>query len=51
MATMVYRELYIRHDTFEAYRPTMMEISPFIDVALEKIVAEHEYPMKWMGRK
>ncbi len=45
------RELYIRHDAFEAYRPTMTEISPFIDIALEKIVAEHEHPMKVNGKE
>ncbi len=34
------RALYLRHDVLEPYRPTMSEISPFIDGVMERIVVK-----------
>ncbi len=35
-----FRALYLRHDMLEPYRPTMTEISPFIDGVIEHIVVQ-----------
>ncbi len=45
-----FRGLYVRHDALEPYRPTMTEISPFMDATVERIIAKHEYPKKVNGK-
>ncbi len=51
MARTVYENCTFDTTCLKLIDPTMMEISPFIDIALEKIVAEHEHPMKVNGKE
>ncbi len=45
-----FRGLYLRFDAVKPYRPTMTEIAFFMDAAIEKIMAKHDYPKMVNGK-